>query len=267
MGFADSKTLNEPDRERLFGKIKHSDFISWVVDPISPSVIAARMLRAKSESLNVLSHNSAMAMVSIFLAKGYNIQELYVDTIGVAADYQAKLIQQFPSIGKIIVASKADATYPIVSAASICAKQTRDHEIADWVFPEADEDAGVEFSSQTGSGYPGDPSTKQWLRDHIQPVFGYPNLVRFSWSTARDLLHTSSNVKITWGDDSDEKSKATTNATFKDSSKQGKLGLVSKNDMTIIPSTKRPCYYRKSKLGLTSSFPVLGVSEKNASLY
>lgn len=39
---------------------------------------------------------------------------------------------------KIICESKADATYPIVSAASICAKVSRDQLLRDWVFREED---------------------------------------------------------------------------------------------------------------------------------
>lgn len=33
-----------------------------------------------------------------------------------------------------------------------------------------------------------DPITKKFLRDHCNPVFGFPQLVRFSWSTATNIL-------------------------------------------------------------------------------
>jgi ribonuclease H2 subunit A len=33
-----------------------------------------------------------------------------------------------------------------------------------------------------------DPKTKTWLRNSIEPVFGMPKIVRFSWSTVKVLL-------------------------------------------------------------------------------
>ena len=40
-----------------------------------------------------------------------------------------------------------------------------------------------------GSGYPGDAVTKKFLRDNLDPVFGFPTIVRFSWSTAEKILN------------------------------------------------------------------------------
>lgn len=51
--------------------------------------------------------------------------------------------------------SKADDTYPIVSAASICAKVMRDKLLEEWEFNE--EKAGeIKFDHNFGCGYPGD---------------------------------------------------------------------------------------------------------------
>lgn len=36
---------------------------------------------------------------------------------------------------------------------------------------------------ELGSGYPSDPTTVEWMRVNMDEVFGYPNLIRFSWAT------------------------------------------------------------------------------------
>jgi hypothetical protein len=33
-----------------------------------------------------------------------------------------------------------------------------------------------------------DPKTQAWLKESIEPTFGYPSLVRFSWTTVKVLL-------------------------------------------------------------------------------
>jgi ribonuclease H2 subunit A len=100
---------------------------------------------------------------------------------------------------EIIVESKADDTYPVVSAASICAKVTRDKVLEEWQFKEK-----KEFSNDYGCGYPSDPKTKQWLRDNLDPVFGFPSLVRFSWKTSSKILEDEK-MNVEWFDPKEEK--------------------------------------------------------------
>lgn len=47
-----------------------------------------------------------------------------MDTVGLPDTYQKRLQQRFPGI-EVTVKAKADALYPVVSAASICAKVRR----------------------------------------------------------------------------------------------------------------------------------------------
>lgn len=42
-----------------------------------------------------------------------------------------------------------------------------------------------------------DPKTKSWLLKYLDPVFGYPQFVRFSWSTAKTLLDDKA-VPVRW---------------------------------------------------------------------
>ncbi|CAB3226850.1 unnamed protein product [Arctia plantaginis] len=187
LGCADSKALTEEKRDDIFCKMLSNEeslnTVGWVAEVISPNYISNSMYRRAKHSLNEVSMNSAIGLIKKAAEDGVNITEVYVDTVGPPEKYQAKLSEIFPNY-KITVAKKADSIYPIVSAASIVAKVTRDHALKLWKFKEGLEMTHTEF----GSGYPGDPLTKKFIRDQIDNVFGYPLLVRFSWSTAELML-------------------------------------------------------------------------------
>ena len=72
---------------------------------------------------------------------------------------------------------KADHTYPMVGAASIFAKTTRDDRLAT-------HDAA---HGPLGSGYPSDPKTKAWLSAWAQSRKAWPSFVRTRWQTVQDL--------------------------------------------------------------------------------
>lgn len=92
-------------------------------------------------------------------------------------------------------------TYAVVSAASICAKVTRDHALADWVFPEE-----AKIDKDYGCGYPSDPKAKEWLKRNLDGTFGFPTLVRFSWKTCFSVLEDGK-MDLNWHDDVDESQK------------------------------------------------------------
>jgi ribonuclease H2 subunit A len=186
LGCADSKQLTEEKRDEIFLNANQEDdplaYSGWAVDIISPNEISTCMFRRSKKSLNEVSMESAINLIKKALELEVNVAEIYVDTVGPPEKYQAKLQAIFPTI-KITVAKKADSTYPIVSLASICAKVSRDQSIKVWKFREDNEvpEDGI------GSGYPGDPVTKRFLKNP-EPVFGYPRIVRFSWSTAVNAM-------------------------------------------------------------------------------
>lgn len=176
LGCADSKQLTEEKREQIFNDICTKEYantnMAWAVEVISPNVISNSMFRRSKHSLNEVSMDSAIGLINRAIALGANIAEVYVDTVGPPEKYELKLSKLFPDF-KITVAKKADSTYPIVSAASICAKVSRDHALKVWKFPE-----GITIADEGfGSGYPGDPVTKRFLQENIDPVFGFPRLV------------------------------------------------------------------------------------------
>lgn len=70
-----------------------------------------------------MSHNAAISMISELLRMKVRVSEVYIDTVGPAAKYEAKLNQTFNFTKiKFKVAPKADSLYKCVSAASIVAK-------------------------------------------------------------------------------------------------------------------------------------------------
>eukprot|EP00339_Tiarina_fusa_P019384 CAMPEP_0117033298 /NCGR_PEP_ID=MMETSP0472-20121206/23805_1 /TAXON_ID=693140 ORGANISM="Tiarina fusus, Strain LIS" /NCGR_SAMPLE_ID=MMETSP0472 /ASSEMBLY_ACC=CAM_ASM_000603 /LENGTH=182 /DNA_ID=CAMNT_0004742181 /DNA_START=1 /DNA_END=545 /DNA_ORIENTATION=- len=127
---------------------------------------------------------------------GFVLKQVFVDTVGKPDIYQKILQEQFPTIPNIVVSKKADSIYPIVGAASICAKVIRDRILLDWEFKEDIPKVSRSF----GSGYPGDQTTKDWLVDTREHVFGFPTLVRYSWSTTTNSLQDAAPVHWSYED-------------------------------------------------------------------
>lgn len=184
MGFMDSKQLTEGKRDRLWERLQTCGFIGWRIRVLEAAEICEGMLRRhKPYNLNAMSHDAAIQLVQEVLDLGINLRYLYVDTVGDPGRYQAKLADLFPTL-QVVVESKADATFPIVSAASICAKVPRDTLLNEWQW----EDPRMRNDREWGCGYPSDVNTKRWMKDNLQPVFGWPDLVRFSWGPAKEVM-------------------------------------------------------------------------------
>ncbi|KAG1659847.1 Ribonuclease H2 subunit A [Nymphon striatum] len=224
MGFADSKTLSEEMREKLFSNLNsESKFIGWKAEILSPNYISNSMLKRGKYNLNALSHDSAIGLVQKALDDGVNLSEVFVDTVGDPKKYEAKLSSIFPNIN-FTVAKKADATYPIVSAASICAKVARDRVVKGWKFMEGESFNEVKF----GSGYPADPTTKSFMADNVDKVFGYPQFVRFSWSTSETILQKQA-ISVTWSDEEDDENTPSILSFFGKNSKRSSIKKPAKS--------------------------------------
>lgn len=139
-------------------------------------------------------------MIRKVIDAGYNVKEVYVDTVGPPHTYQAKLKHFFPLVD-ITVSKKADSLFPIVSAASIVAKVSRDDILESWKFPE--DESVVKGGRSWGSGYPGDARTRGWMKNNIDKVFGFPNVMRFSWKPCVQILQSAA-VPVEFGDDVSE---------------------------------------------------------------
>jgi ribonuclease HII len=72
----------------------------------------------------------------------------------------------------------ADETDPLVGAASIVAKVARDSHV----------EALAEAYGDVGSGYPSDPTTRDFLSNYVEAHGDLPDCARRSWSTCEDVL-------------------------------------------------------------------------------
>lgn len=189
--FDDSKVLTPAVRSELMEKIctPETDLFQncgWATRLLSARDISAAQLKPfGTYNLNAQAMDATIALIQEVLDSGVNVREVYIDTIGPPATYQKKLERIFPALS-ITVAKKADSLYPCVSAASVCAKVTRDAalDVLYTSYSGTDDTGEVAW----GSGYPSDARCTTWMKVNMNPVFGWGNECRFSWGTAKEML-------------------------------------------------------------------------------
>lgn len=121
----------------------------------------------------------------------------------------------FPGL-RVTVEKKADSLFPVVSAASVVAKVSRDAACevlyARWLEEKGEweetqdvvEVSGAEGNEAGwGSGYPSDARCVAWLKGNMDGMFGWGSECRFSWGTVKDLLEGGGKgiVRVDWPDD------------------------------------------------------------------
>ena len=79
---------------------------------------------------------------------------------------------------KIVAKNKADDIFPIVSAASILAKVTRDNAV----------EALWKVHGDFGWGYPAEPKTENFLRSCYESTGSFPDCVRLRWGTVQRII-------------------------------------------------------------------------------
>jgi len=167
----DSKELSLEKREELYPEIKRilDDLVVIKIPPAEIDIFVER------RGLNELEAMKTAQMLT--LAK-LRPDIVYID----APDpdprkYVGRISKYLENPPRIVAEHKADAKYPIVSAASIIAKVERDREIRKI------EDKFGEF----GTGYPHDERTIRFLEEWMKRNRELPDFVRKSWSTAKRI--------------------------------------------------------------------------------
>ncbi|HLC65964.1 MAG TPA: ribonuclease HII [Candidatus Nanoarchaeia archaeon] len=167
MGVKDSKLLSPFARTVLYGKIvKIAKGYKAIV--ISPKKVDEYVAE---NALNWLEADAAIELIQE-LKPDIAIIDCPSNNIKSFSDYLGKKVD----VG-IRAEHKADVLFPVVSAASIIAKVTRDMEI---------EKIKKEYNIDFGSGYPADPRTVQFLEKNFRnPKYG--PIIRKSWAPFKKL--------------------------------------------------------------------------------
>ncbi|HLD34030.1 MAG TPA: ribonuclease HII [Candidatus Nanoarchaeia archaeon] len=167
IGAKDSKMLTPKQREEMYEKLVKLPHRLAILEPAQ---IDAAIVSANS-NLNWLEAEHAAQIVNSFDA-----EKAYIDCPSPnLLDYKQFLMRKMTKNVELVVEHKAER-YPVVAAASIIAKVTRDTMIE-----ELKKKIGIDF----GSGYLSDPLTVKFLNEHY---LNHALLFRKQWGPYKDLM-------------------------------------------------------------------------------
>ncbi|KXH76899.1 MAG: hypothetical protein AM326_06250 [Candidatus Thorarchaeota archaeon SMTZ-45] len=177
IGIRDSKMLS-PTRRSNLGKRIEKIAVKTSFRSISAKDIDKRR---KHTTMNEIEVDEFVSIL-----KELRPKTIYLDAADVKADRFGKKIGERSGLAaqgaEIVSEHKADARYPIVSAASILAKVERDRVISRL----------HEKYGNFGSGYPSDPKTVDFVRDLVKKNKKMPSIVRKSWDSVRKIIDDES---------------------------------------------------------------------------
>ncbi|MFP4591305.1 MAG: ribonuclease HII [Halobacteriales archaeon] len=168
---ADSKTLAPARRRDLADRLSADPRVSTAVVEVSADTIDAEagdllglVVRAFAEAIDRLDRPGWRVTLDAGEAD--------------AGRFADRVERHLDVTGPVTAAVRADATEPIVSAASVIAKEHRERHV---------ERLGERYGD-VGSGYPADPTTRAFLAAHVEATGELPACARRCWQTSRDVL-------------------------------------------------------------------------------
>ncbi|MEM4707578.1 MAG: ribonuclease HII [Candidatus Anstonellales archaeon] len=162
----DSKQLLPEERERIFDELKK--FCDFFVEIIPAEKI--------NKLMDEMSLNDIEAEAMAELMKKVKCHNVIIDMPDKYEWVFRRRMEKF-GVFKFEAEHKADENFPIVAAASICAKITRDREI----------EKLHKIVGDFGSGYPSDEKTVEFLRnkENLKKAEKY---IRKKWKTLESVL-------------------------------------------------------------------------------
>jgi len=185
----DSKDLAPDRREALDERIRA------VADAVTVAEITVERIddeETDMNSLTVAAHAEALgpaldALVAADDADSRAADAGYVDAGDTnAVRFERRVEDAVDASVDIRGEHGADETYAIVGAASIVAKVARDAHV----------DRLADRYGAVGSGYPSDPTTREFLESYVEREDALPPCARASWKTSRDVLAARSQSSL-----------------------------------------------------------------------
>lgn len=184
-GVKDSKQL-PPKKRRFLAKFIKANALGYKIVQANPEEIEMKI--KTGINLNKIEAIKAAQIINMLNISKENIKVILdcpsPNTLA-WGNYLKKYIHKLDNL-EFVVEHKADVNYPSVSAASILAKTTRDAEI---------EKIKKRIGKDFGSGYPSDPITCKFLREHADKHKD-KGIFRKTWQTWKDLCKEKSQKKL-----------------------------------------------------------------------
>ena len=171
IGVDDSKALDPEERERLYAMLPSIGECDSIVLP--PREIDLFVTRGKLNELEARTFGTLITRLGP--------DEVRADACDANARRFARAVSRWArgTAARIIARHHLDEEDPIVGAASIIAKVRRDRALAR---------LRRQLGEELGSGYPSDPRTILFLREHLAVELGVPAYVRASWATMQRVM-------------------------------------------------------------------------------
>jgi ribonuclease HII len=172
-GIDDSKRLAPPRRAALAAGLRADEHVSLAVSEVTPDEI-------DDGSLNALTVGAMADAIDRAAADGTSGVVDACDTD--VERFGRRVAVETATEVDIAAEHGADEVHALVGAASIVAKVARDEHVAE---------LAAEYGP-VGSGYPSDPTTREFLREYVREHGDLPPFARASWRTSRDVLEAAS---------------------------------------------------------------------------
>jgi ribonuclease HII len=167
----DSKGIAQERREQLAATIRE------VARAVAVAEVPVERIDAEETDMNSLTVEAQADALSTVTRDGVSG---YVDAGDTnAVRFERRVSEALDADVTVRGEHGADEEYTVVGAASILAKVARERHV---------DRLAAEYDDDIGSGYPSDPTTREFLEAYVAETGELPACARASWQTSKDVL-------------------------------------------------------------------------------